>query len=55
MTYTLGRGWIPGLSVGGGLRYVDAEKIAFHGTTGDIPSYKLVDLSATIPGRGQRV
>jgi len=44
-TYMLSRGWISGLSVGGGLRYVDAEKTAYDGTTRDIPSYKLVDIN----------
>jgi TonB-dependent siderophore receptor len=44
-TYTVGDGSLSGVSVGGGIRYVAAQKTAYDGSTKDLPGYVLVDAS----------
>lgn len=44
-TYTLGEGLLKGLSLGGGGRYVAAQKTSYDDSTRDIAGYVLVDLT----------
>jgi iron complex outermembrane receptor protein len=44
-TYALHGGVLKGLSVGGGIRFVDSVKTAYDGSTKAIPSYMITDLN----------
>jgi TonB-dependent siderophore receptor len=44
--YTFGTAPVHGLSVGGGVSYVGAQRTSFDGSTRDIAGYTLVDLTA---------
>ncbi len=44
-TYSFGAGAAPGLSIGGGIRYVAAEQTAYDGSSQAIPAYTVADAS----------
>ncbi|MBS0420290.1 MAG: TonB-dependent receptor [Proteobacteria bacterium] len=46
-TYRLPAATVAGLSLGGGVRFIDSVATSYDGSTRQIPSYTLVDLSAS--------